>query len=88
LADTDAADSLKSVLIPLAGTSHPDSENFNARVKEMNSRLMALATSRGLVYIDLDMGISNIDQFRIFDGIHFNSRGYKQWESRIKPLLC
>jgi lysophospholipase L1-like esterase len=61
-------------------------------IRRLNARLAALAESRGLAFIDLNVVLSEpvkgLRAEHTTDGTHLTGRGYAEWAKRIAPWVA
>ena len=64
--------------------------NLNSSIAELNEKLKLLASEEGLIYIDLNKGLSPNGALKnefTRDGVHLNGKGYSVWKSLIAPYI-
>jgi len=69
----------------------PRAADYRMRVESLNERLRALATQRGLAYVDLYPAFlaedgSIRDEFT-YDELHLSGAGYREWQRLLAPYL-
>ena len=63
---------------------------LNSSISELNIKLKELAAKEGLVYVDLNEGLSSNGILKnefTRDGVHLNGKGYFVWKGMIEPYL-
>ncbi len=73
---------------PLAGSQHSDSESFNQRVTQLNTRLKHYAETNQMRFLDLNAAMPDTDAYRLQDGIHFNAAAYARWATLVAPYMA
>lgn len=79
---------IQSTLYVGANTEH--AAQTNAAIQQLNERLVALATQRGITYIDLNTSMAvgqTLDAQLTHDGVHLNAAGYQRWKRAIQAFV-
>lgn len=94
LVDTLLAHNIIPVIQSTLYTNFPNNASqtthHNQMVESLNTFLKELATSRGIVYLDLNKFFSENKKLKpayTQDGVHVNAEAYKIWYEEVKRIL-